>query len=267
MDSAVEYYEAKAALEWQIELGADEAIGDVPLDRYELVAQAPKIKAAQARPAGKPAAKPSIIPTPIVEVDAVAVAKATAAAAMDLAGLEAALAAFDLCELKRGARNMVFADGVPSARVMIISEVPNREEDRAGKTFSGQSGVLLDRMLAAIGLERDGAVSATSVYIATAVPWRTPQDRDPTSDEIAMLRPFIERHVELVAPDVLVLMGNTPCLAMLGRRGITRLRGTWEDVMGRPALAMFHPAALLRNPRAKREAWADLLELKARLEV
>ncbi|KPU83327.1 uracil-DNA glycosylase [Marinosulfonomonas sp. PRT-SC04] len=270
MDSAVEYYEAKAALEWQIELGADEAIGDVPLDRYELVAESPKVKAAQADPAGKSVPKPSAAPIPIVEVDAVAVAKVAAANAADLVGLEAALAGFNLCELKRGARNLVFADGALPARVMIISEAPNREDDRAGKPFSGQAGVLLDRMLAAIDLGRDGSDSAPpsagSVYTTTALPWRTPQDRDPTPDEIAMLRPFIERHVELAAPDVVVLMGNAPCSAMLGRKGITRLRGTWESVMGRPALPMFHPAYLLRNPRAKREAWADLLELKAKLD-
>lgn len=261
MDSAVEYYEAKAALEWQIELGADEAIGDVPLDRYELVAEAPKLKAAKA----KPAAKLSGAPIPLVEVDAVAVAKSMAANAADLAGLKAALAAFDLCELKRGARNLVFADGNPQARVMIIGEAPGRDEDREGKPFVGRAGTLLDRMLAAIGLERGGPDPATSVYITNILPWRPPQNRDPSGEEIAMLRPFVERHVELVAPDVIVLMGNISCLAMLGRKGITRMRGNWEDVQGRPALPMFHPAYLLRSPHAKREAWADLLDLKARL--
>lgn len=266
MDSAVEYYEAKAALEWQIELGADEAIGDEPLDRYELVAEAPKPKASKAKAAGKPSAAP----IPVPEVDAVAVAKAAVANVADLAGLQAALTAFELCELKRGARNLVFASGDPAARVMIISEAPNREEDREGKPFVGQAGVLLDRMLAAIGLGRGGSEGddpdpAASVYITNILPWRPPQNRDPSADEIAMMRPFMERHIELVAPDVLVLMGNAPCAAMLGRKGITRMRGDWSDVMGRPALPMFHPAYLLRNPLAKREAWADLLDLKAKL--
>lgn len=268
MDSAVEYYEAKAALEWQIELGADEAIGDAPLDRYELVAEAPKPKATKAQAP----TKPSAAPIALVEVDAVAVAKAVAANVADLAGLKAALAAFELCELKRGARNLVFADGDPAARVMIISEAPNREEDREGKPFVGQAGVLLDRMLAAIGLGRgglegDGPDPAASVYITNILPWRPPQNRDPSDAEIAMMRPFMERHIELVAPDVLVLMGNAPCSAMLGRKGITRMRGNWADVMGRPALPMFHPAYLLRNPLAKREAWADLLNLKAKLDA
>lgn len=263
MDSAVEYYEAKAALEWQIELGADEAIGDEPLDRYELVVQPPKPKAS----AATPDKKPSNIPIPLVEVDAVAVAKQAAAACVDLAELKAALAAFDLCELKRGARNLVFASGDAKARVMIIGEAPGRYEDREGKPFVGPSGVLLDRMLAAIGLGREGTDPANTVYITNVLPWRPPQDREPTAKEIAMLRPFVERHIELVAPDVILLMGNTPCLAMLGRKGITRMRGHWEQVLGRPAMPMVHPAYLLRTPLAKREAWADLLELKAKLDL
>ncbi len=262
MDSAEQYYEAKAALEWQIELGADESIGDVPLDRYELVVEVPKPKAA-ANSKAKP--KAAAAPIPIVEVDAVAVAKAAAAGAADLAGLEAALTAFELCEVKLGARKTVFADGNPQARVMIITEAPDRDEDREGKPFVGQAGVLLDRMLAAIGMGRDGPDPASAVYIANIMPWRPPQNRDPSADEIAMMHPFVTRHIELAAPDVIVLMGNNPCQTMLGRKGISRMRGIWEEVLGRPALPMFHPAYLLRSPHAKREAWADLLELKARL--
>ena len=259
MDSAEQYFEAKAALEWQIELGADEAIGDAPLDRYELVTEPPK-------PKTTPAAKASNAPIPVAEVDAVAVAKSAAAAAMDLEGLKAAMAAFDLCDLKRGARNLVFGQGASSARVMIIGEAPNREEDRAGKPIVGLAGTLLDKMLAAIDLGRDGPDPDSLVYVTTVVPWRPPQDRDLTADEIAMLRPFLQRHIELVAPDVVVLMGNAPCLAMLDRKGITRLRGTWHETAGRVVLPMLHPDYLLRTPIAKREAWADLLELKARLD-
>ena len=104
-----------------------------------------------------------------------------------------------------------------------------------------------------------------SVYITNILPWRPPQNRDPRPDEIAMMLPFVTRHVELIDPQVIVLMGNVSCLAMLGRKGITRLRGNWTDVLGKPALPMFHPAYLLRNPHAKREAWHDLLMLQARL--
>lgn len=170
------------------------------------------------------------------------------------------MAAFDHCELKRGARNLVFADGTPGARVMIIGEAPGREEDREGRPFVGRAGQLLDRMLAAIDLNRD-----SSVYITNVLPWRPPQNRDPKPDEIAMMQPFLRRHVELAAPDVLVVMGNISCQAVLGKRGITRLRGHWSEAFDKPVLPMFHPAYLLRQPVMKRETWADLLELKARL--
>jgi DNA polymerase len=115
-------------------------------------------------------------------------------------------------------------------------------------------------MLAAIDLSRD-----SSVYITNVLPWRPPQNRDPKPDEIAMMQPFLRRHVELAAPDVLVVMGNISCQAVLGKRGITRLRGQWAEAFDKPVLPMFHPAYLLRQPAMKREAWADLLELKARL--
>jgi len=120
-------------------------------------------------------------------------------------------------------------------------------------------------MLAAIGLSRTSDQPETSVYITNMLPWRPPQNRDPTPEEIAMLQPFVRRHVELADPEVLILMGNWACFGLLGKRGITRLRGTWEDVLGRPALPMFHPAFLLRQPSEKAKAWADLLSLKAKL--
>ena len=175
--------------------------------------------------------------------------------------LRAAMAAFEGCELRKGARSLVFADGVPDARVMIIGEAPGRDEDREGRPFVGRAGQLLDRMFAAIGLDRQ-----SSFYITNVLPWRPPQNRDPKPEEIAMMMPFLERHVALAAPEFVVLMGNISCQAVLGRRGITRLRGKWDEAMGRPALPMFHPAYLLRNPGAKREAWADLLSLKSRLD-
>ena len=168
--------------------------------------------------------------------------------------------AFSHCDLKLGASQLVFADGRPGARVMIVGEAPGRDEDRAGRPFVGRAGQLLDRMLAAIGLGRDA-----SVYITNVMPWRPPQNRDPRPEEIAMMKPFLARHVALAAPDLLVLVGNISCQAVLGKRGITRLRGTWQEALGRPALPMLHPAYLLRQPLAKRETWADLLALQARL--
>jgi uracil-DNA glycosylase len=252
MESGMDFQGAKALLDWQIELGVDESICETPVNRFELAQAAPKKRlAAEVAPS--------------VAIDPVAVARQAAAQAADLAGLRAALEGFGHCELKRGARNTVFSDGNPQARVMLIGEAPGRDEDIEGRPFVGRAGQLLDRMLAAIGMARDAADSAASVYITNILAWRPPQNRDPTPDEIAMLLPFVKRHVELVAPDMLVLMGNTSCLALLGRKGITRLRGSWTSALGLPALPMFHPAYLLRNPAAKREAWSDLLMLQARM--
>jgi DNA polymerase len=244
---------ALALLQWQMELGADEAILDTPVDRYALQDTAP---ATPKQPA---------ITTPVPPADPVATATALAASATSLESLAAAMSAFDLCDLKRGARNFVFADGDPRARVMIVGEAPGREEDLEGRPFVGRAGQLLDRMLDAIGLSRAHPAAESAVYITNVLPWRPPANRTPDATEIAMFLPFLARHIDLAAPDVLVLMGNTPCQALLGRAAITRIRGQWTEVQGRPALPMFHPAYLLRNPAAKREAWADLLALKARL--
>ncbi|MEP3639736.1 MAG: uracil-DNA glycosylase [Paracoccaceae bacterium] len=250
MDST-EFHSALATLRWQIELGADECISDAPVDRYALEVATPKPKA-QSAPMSSAVEAP--------QVDVVAMAQAAASAAQDLDALRDALNAYPHCDLRKGARNLVFSDGVPGSRVMIVGEAPGRDEDREGKPFVGRAGHLLDKMLNAIDLSRD-----SNVYITNVLPWRPPQNRDPKPDEIAMMRPFLERHIALAKPDYLMIMGNISCLALLGKRGITRLRGNWADVVGIPALPMFHPAYLLRNPAAKREAWADLLSLKARL--
>lgn len=255
MESALDYHSARALLAWQIELGATEALCEEPVNRYELEQQAPKA----ARAAQPDAPQPGQIQRP-PKVDPVEVAKKAAAAATALPALREAMEAFDHCELKRGARNLVFSDGQAGARVMIIGEAPGRDEDREGRPFVGRAGQLLDRMLGAIDLERD-----KNVYITNVLPWRPPQNRDPLPVEVAMMVPFLKRHVELAEPEVLVLMGNISCQAVLGKRGITRLRGEWDQVWGKPVIPMFHPAYLLRQPAQKRAAWADLLELKARL--
>lgn len=260
MESGLDYYSAKALLDWQVELGVTEAIGDVPVDRYGLPDKIAKPKAVAEVKAGSKTGV-QVVAGPVAEVDPVQVAQQLAAAAGSLAELRAAMQGFDLCDLKKGARQLVFADGVAGARVMIIGEAPGRDEDREGRPFVGRAGQLLDRMLAAIDLDR-----AASVYITNVLPWRPPQNRDPQGEEIAMMLPFLARHVALAAPDVIVLMGNISCQAVLGKRGITRLRGKWEQAFGKPVLPMFHPAYLLRQPGAKREAWADLLALQARLK-
>lgn len=256
------YWDALAALEWQVELGADEAMLDAPLDRFDLPAPV-----AAPKPAVPPkaAARPAPIQQPAVpDVDTVAIARQMAGSATSLDALREAMAGFEHCDLRRGARNLVFSDGSASARVMIVGEAPGRDEDMQGKPFVGRAGQLLDKMFAAIGLDRT-ADDDSGLYITNMLPWRPPQNRDPKAEELAMLTPFVQRHIELAEPELLVLMGNHACAGLLGKRGITRMRGHWEDVHGRPALPMFHPAYLLRNPAAKREAWADLLAIKARL--
>lgn len=259
MDESLEYWDALAALDWQVELGADEAILDAPVDRFDL-------------PAPQPAPKPAVTPAPQVTpvqpvaptVDAVAIAKQLAQSVGSLDALRDVMDGFEHCELKRGSRNLVFSDGHPTARVMLVGEAPGRDEDQQGKPFVGRAGQLLDKMFAAVGLDRQND-GADGLYITNMLPWRPPQNRDPKPEELAMMQPFTRRHIELAAPDVVVLMGNHACSGLLGRKGITRMRGNWEDVLGKPAMPMFHPAYLLRNPAAKREAWADLLEIKARL--
>ncbi|TMV10282.1 uracil-DNA glycosylase [Ruegeria sediminis] len=251
MESALDHYTARALLEWQIELGATDAIGDAPVDRYALPDTAPK--AQQPQGAQTAPAKPK-------DVDPVEVARKAARAAGSLPELRAAMESFQHCELKLGARQLVFADGTPGARVMIIGEAPGRDEDREGRPFVGRAGQLLDRMLEAIDLRR-----SENVYITNVLPWRPPQNRDPRPEEIGMMKPFLERHVDLAKPEVLVLMGNISCQAVLGKRGITRLHGQWDQSMNLPVIPMFHPAYLLRQPQMKRQAWADLLELRARL--
>ncbi|MDX2484741.1 MAG: uracil-DNA glycosylase [Pseudodonghicola sp.] len=257
MESQIDFHTARALLEWQIELGATDAIGDTPVNRYDLpdkLRPVPKVAAVAAETAPATA-------RPRPKLDPVEVARAAAQAAPTIEALRAAMDGFEHCDLKKGARNLVFAEGTPGAPVMIIGEAPGREEDREGRPFVGPAGHLLDRMLAAIGMSRQA-----DVYITNVLPWRPPQNREPRPDEIAMMKPFLERHVALIDPKVIVLMGNVSCQAVLGKRGITRLRGSWEQALGKPVLPMVHPAHLLRHPAAKREAWADLLELQAKLK-
>jgi len=265
-------------LRWYVEAGADEAIGEAPVSRYRSAdaTQSPaeddappaSLAPAPARPtAAAPAARrPSPPDLPRDQAGPVASARSLAAAAQALDELEDALRAFDGCPLKETATNLVFGDGNPEARIMFVGEAPGADEDRMGRAFVGVSGQLLDRMVACIGLDRG------RFYITNVVYWRPPGNRDPTPAETAACLPFIERHIELVDPDVLVFVGGAAAKTLLGRsEGIMRLRGTWHPYqslgMARPipAIAIFHPAFLLRQPARKREAWRDLLAIEAKL--
>ena len=259
MESQLDWHSARALLEWQVELGATEAILDAPVDRFSLETKAPKPV-----PVTAPAAQATVQPAS-AQPDPAQIAKQMAKTAGSLDALQAALAGFEYCELKRGARNLVFSDGNPAAQVMIVGEAPGRDEDQQGKPFVGRAGQLLDKMLAAIGLDRQSQEPANAAYITNVVPWRPPQNREPSPDEIAMLTPFLLRHIALIKPTVVVAMGNISCQALLGKRGISKLRGQLQNSRDIDVIPMFHPAYLLRNPSAKKLAWADLLMLKAKL--
>jgi len=264
---------ALALLQWQIEMGADEAIGEVAPNR--LAPEAPSPVENRAPPIARPPApstsdRSASMAPPRALTDSAAEpaqsARALAAQAQTIETLAALVAGFDACPLKRTATNTVFADGNPAAPVMIVGEAPGADEDRIGKPFVGRAGQLLDRMLAAIGLDRTG------VQITNVIYWRPPGNRKPTPAEIASCLPFVFRHIVLSRPRVLVLAGGTAASSLLDvSEGITRLRGRWFDLAipgldaPLPTLPMFHPAYLLRTPERKREAWRDLLALKGKL--
>jgi uracil-DNA glycosylase len=267
---------ALALLRWYVEMGVDEAIGEAAPNRLlpprpaAVLQPAPPISPAQITP--RPSARAALVAPPGTFAESLAEAaqsaRRLAAGADSIEALAALVAGFEDCPLKRTATKTVFIDGNPAAPIMFIGEAPGADEDRIGRPFVGRAGQLLDRMLAAIGLDR-GMVQITNVIY-----WRPPGNRKPTTAEIAACLPFVLRHIALARPQVLVLCGGTAASALLPvSDGITRLRGRWFDlaVPGLdapvPTLPMFHPAFLLRTPERKREAWRDLLALKARLDA
>jgi DNA polymerase len=257
---------ASDLLAFYIEAGADTLVGEEPVDRFAVAAEPPPTRAAQ-----------PVAPLPDLEIkgraaaaappapdEAAMAAREAAKTAKTLEELRAILDKFDGCALKATATQLVFADGNPKARVMFVGEAPGRDEDIEGLPFVGRSGKLLDRMLAAIGLDR------TSVYIANIVPWRPPGNRTPTPQESQICLPFILRQIELVDPDILVCLGGPSAQTLLGiKEGITKTRGRWftfntgkREIRAMPT---FHPAFLLRSPLQKRFAWRDFLAIKKAL--
>ncbi len=266
--------------------GVDQALSEAPVDRFAqsetqmaMLAErraerrqaadgppkpaAPADRARQHRTAPQPPAAPAAVAIP--SEGAVMAAREAAASAGSLEELKSILETFEGCNLRNTATNLVFADGNPEGRVMMIGEAPGRDEDLQGLPFVGRSGQLLDRMLKAIGLDR------SSVYIANTVPWRPPGNRTPTPQETEICRPFIERQIALADPDILVLLGGAAAKQMLQTtEGILRLRGKWRPFHSGNreirALATLHPAYLLRRPLEKRLAWRDMLALKRALD-
>lgn len=258
---------AAETLRWWVGAGVDAAIDETPHDRFAESAGADRLAGPNAparepsptAPETGPPERPSGGGKPPEAAEIAA--RALAEGATDLEMLRSAMAEFDGCALRRTAIQLVFADGVAGSRLMLVGEAPGGDEDRIGRPFVGRAGQLLDRMLGAIGLDR------RSVYIANVVPWRPPGNRTPTLQETQACLPFIRRQIDLADPEFLVCLGGSAVQTLLGvQGGITRVRGSWFDFQrksGRPirALAMFHPAYLLRQPAQKRLAWADMRAL------
>jgi len=258
------------ALYWLLEAGADEAVDESPVNRF---------RPRTAAPVPQPRPEPAPIRRPVAQAHAANSAKAVAQTdhigrAMELAAacntlheLKATLEGFEGCALKQHATNTVFADGVPGARILLIGESPGRDEDIAGLPFVGRAGKLLDKMLAAIGLDRK-----KNVYITNVLNWRPPNNRDPSPEEAAACLPFLRRHIELVNPELIVLIGAVSARHVLGKsEGIMRLRGTWLEyyVNDRmvPVMPILHPAYLLRRPADKKLAWRDLQAIAVKIHA
>ena len=291
MDTAERDRAAAALLAWYRAMGVDAVVADAPTDwlargdvapgagtalkspvestprRGESQPPAPR-SASGPRPARQPSAapiQPNARQAPAAPPGAVETAARQAAqAARTLAELETAIRKFEGCGLKATAKTACIYRGAPRAPLLVIGEAPGREEDFEGKPFVGRAGQLLDRMLAAIGLDE------ASVHITNIVYWRPPGNRTPTPQEAQICRPFLERQIELVAPEIVLLLGGAAAKHVLNVvDGIMRIRGQWREieVAGRRvrAMASLHPAYLLRTPAAKRLAWRDLLAVKVAL--
>jgi uracil-DNA glycosylase len=261
--------DALRMLEWQRHAGVDIALRAEPADRFAqsrpvAVPRPPPVAVTEAPP---PPARSSTLfeKAAVPDENAVESARVAAAAANSLDELRMAMERFEGCNLRLTAKNLVFADGNPQASIMAVGEAPGRDEDLQGLPFVGRSGQLLDRMLATIGLDRE------KVYIANVIAWRPPGNRTPTPAETEICRPFIERHIELAAPKILLPLGGASAKTLLRTSdGILRLRGKWrryscggEEI---DCLPMLHPAYLLRQASQKRLAWQDLQTLRRRIE-
>src|SRR5271166_2725355 len=267
--AALDTATAAAALRWWSSAGVTIAVEETPRNRFderaERIARSEAAVLTTAAPQARETHSEPPRDRPVSPPAAEAAAHALAASSPDLETLRSNLERFEGCALKGTATQLVFGDGAPGSRVMFVGEAPGGDEDRIGRPFVGRAGQLLDRMLKSIGLDRD------HVYIANVVPWRPPGNRTPTLEETQACLPFIKRQIELAAPEILVCLGGSAAQTLLGvREGITRARGVWTpypcgDGRTLRALAMFHPAFLLRQPGQKRQAWRDLRALAKEL--
>jgi DNA polymerase len=248
-------------LSWYLEAGANEAIGDEPINHFKAIIQPPKITQEQ-RKIPENQSLPEII-----SLKTELKSQILAQSCQNLGELKQALMDYEECSLKKTSKHTVFADGNPEAKVMIIYESPDHEDDELGKPFAGASGQLLDKILQSIGLSRE------TCYLSPIIPWRPPGNRLATLQEIDLCLPFIIRHIELIAPHFLVLLGGPTSKALLGNdRPISQLRGQWIDFVRSkimkpiPSIVTYHPAYLLKTPSQKKLAWQDYRLLKNRME-
>ncbi len=261
---------ALVLLEWYRAMGVDEAIAEAPRNWF---ASEPQADAKALPSSGAPApeikrkplerAKPTPLPpqSSLGTSADVMSAREVARSAASLGDLRALLETFDGCGLKKTASRLCLSRGSPDARLMLIGEAPGKDEDIQGEPFVGRAGQLLDRMLAAINL------TEADFYITNLVFWRPPGNRTPSPEEVQVCQPFVERQIELLAPKVLVFLGNASAKQLTGAtEGIMKLRGKWLDYSGIRAMATLHPAYLLRTPIAKRLAWRDLLAIREALD-
>lgn len=267
----------QALMTWYLDAGVDETIGDEAVNRYATVAD--KESTPPTQPVGASDQPQSVLQQALSKPPSSSQAEngqndtvvqnayALAEAAQSVADLHQALEGFDGCALQKTATNLVFTDGNPEARIVMVGEAPGAEEDRQGLPFVGPSGKLVDQMLASIGLDRD------QVLITNTIFWRPPGNRSPTTQEIAICLPFLERLIELVDPEILVPVGGPASTTLLAQsKGITKLRGHWYTYGSSrmaspiPATPLLHPAYLLRSPAQKREVWKDLLAIRHKLD-
>jgi DNA polymerase len=255
---------ARELLAFYAEAGVDALVAEAPVNRFARADAPAQRTAPQVRAAEVKGARAAPVNVPASPDAAALAARDIVEQIASLEELRAALDKFEGCALRATATQLVFADGNPQARVMLVGEAPGRDEDIEGLPFVGRSGKLLDRMLAAIGLDR------THVYIANIIPWRPPGNRTPTPQESAICLPFVRKQIELVNPDVLVCLGGPSATTLLGvKDGITKTRGRWFNFNTGTreirAMPTFHPAFLLRSPLQKRLAWRDFLAVKKAL--
>ncbi len=258
---------AAAALQWYIDNGIDEVLGDAPVDRFQPPPPAPVQEPASFSEAAAQSLQTADIILGANDAQLEAIKQANAATT--LAELQEAIQTFDGMEIKKNATNIVFSSGNPNAKIMLIGDVPSADDDRAGEAFQGASGQLLDRILAAIQQSR-----AESVYLTNILNWRPPGNRTPTPAEIAISLPFIERHIALINPDIIILCGAVAAKTLTGKtEGISRLRkskhsyNTRTNELKSPladitAIATYHPTTLLTTPLHKKAVWADMLKIQ-----